>query len=68
MILAHLFRDFSFELAEPTKSEPEETYLGNNSLGTLGPVDTLIEPDVRPDGTARARLGCYLHAIPRSSR
>ena len=66
MILAHLFRDFSFELAEPTKNVPEEEYLGNNSLGTLGPVDTLRPADVKPDGSVRPKLGCYVHAIPRS--
>jgi hypothetical protein len=65
MILAQLFRDFDFALAEPTASEPAATYQGNNAIGTLGPVDTLREPATRADGTIRPKLGCYVHATPR---
>jgi len=68
MILSQLFRDFTFALAEPTRSEPAESYLGNASGFTLGPTDTLRPPDIRPDGSKRPKLGCYVHAIPRIGR
>uniref|UniRef100_A0A7S3LJX7 Cytochrome P450 n=1 Tax=Aplanochytrium stocchinoi TaxID=215587 RepID=A0A7S3LJX7_9STRA len=58
VILAHLFHNFYFELASPTKDADPKTFMGVNRA-TLGPRDTGIDP------SEPAALGLYLTAIPR---
>jgi len=73
-IMAHMLRNFTFELVEPYANlpleldplDPNNPLLGDNSIGTLGPDDLILPGDVRPDGIIRAKRGMYMRAIPRT--
>lgn len=58
VILAYMFRDFTFELEGPWKTFDRTTYLGVNRA-TLGPRDLSI-PSNEP-----AKLGLYVKVLPR---
>ena len=60
VILAHLFRNFNFDLAPPTSLTPRREFVGVNRA-TLGPRDTGVHPD-KP-----AVLGLYLKVTPRNA-
>jgi cytochrome P450 len=62
-ILAHLFRDFDFNLAPPTAGFDRNKYQGINR-GTMGPQD-ISGYDIRDDGSKRARYGMHCYAVPR---
>jgi len=58
IILAHLFHNFSFDLAEPVKSRDFEKFRGINR-GTMGPQDLGT-----PVGAAPS-LAMPMHVTPR---
>jgi cytochrome P450 len=58
VILAHLFREFTFALAKPTKDFERSSFLGVNRA-TLGPRDIGVDP------SQPAELGLYVHIAPR---
>ena len=63
-ILAHLFRHYDVELAEPTKSFDPATYQGVNRR-TMGPQDLGSPEETRADGSKRVRLGMHIHVHER---
>merc|ERR1711988_1014489 len=60
-IMAHMLRNFTFELVAPYNElplemdplDPNNPLKGDNSIGTLGPDDLILPKDERPGGISR---------------